>query len=332
MIHLEAYFDLPKVGIDVAKSTFNTTVLINKEPHKKFSNKPKGFQELAAWLRKHGVEKAWICMEPTNKYWRELAKFLVAEGHFVSLVNPYTFSSYASGQRRAKGDRKDSYLLGTYCRDWKPRLWQPPSPDQEKLVEISRARAFLKKQLQAAENHLSTLEFSAVTDCLQRHILALQEQVSELDKAEEQAIESSELGEERGRWLRVLGIGKETANAVLADIGSLSRFDRYITVRRLAGMDSVRNQSGTSVNGKAHTSKRGIRRVRANLHMAAMSAMQSNPRFCAFAEHLRNRGKLDCVVVTAVANKLLMTMWALSRYQSEFDPNHRPEWLKQPAA
>lgn len=322
--------NLPQLGIDIAKKTFDVTLLIDKQPHKKFPNNGRGFVELLQWLAKHNIARVWACMEHTNKYWKNLAKFLARNGHAVSVLNPATFASYAKGQKRAKGDRKDSFLLGTYCRDWKPRIWQAPTEAEEKLKEVNHARVLLKKQLQAAQNHLDTLEFNDAQTVLVSHIEFLNQQIIELEKIEEKTIRSCpRMDEERGRWLRVCGIGPETANSILSDIGTLTKFDRYISLRRMAGLDSVHNQSGTSVNGKEHTSKCGSNRVRANLQMAAMSAMQSNPRFHDFAENLRKKGKLDCVVVTAVANKLLLTMWALSRYEEEFRTDHRPAWLNK---
>ena len=39
--------------------------------------------------------------------------------------------------------------------------------------------------------------------------------------------------------------------------------------------------------------------------MAAFNAMQHNPRFCAFAERLRAKGKKFKVIITACMRKLL---------------------------
>lgn len=325
--------EFPRLGIDIAKKTFAVTLLMDKNPHKQFPNTEKGFAELSVWLVKHQVDKVWVCMEHTNKYWRNLATYLSLQEHQVSVVNPYTFAGYAKGQARGKSDQQDSLLLATYCRDWKPRLWRMPSEIELRLKEISHARTLLSKQLQALKNHLDTLEFAETRIVLTAQIQFLEQQILELQKEEDQIIVLNQtMKEERARWLNVCGIGKQTANSVLVELGSLAKFERYNSLRKLAGLDSIRNQSGTSVAGKPHTSKQGSSRVRANLHMAALSAIQSNPRFRAFAQNLERKGKHPSVIITAVANKLLMTMWALSKHQQEFDANHRPAWLNKNSA
>lgn len=324
--------DTPILGVDISKEKFDVTLLIEKEPHKTFSNDEEGFEKLTAWLRKQGVDKVWACMEYTNKFWTKLAVYLWQGGNQVSMISPAVASSYASGQRRAKGDAIDSKLNATYCRDWNPRLWEPPSEEERRLKEVSHARAFLKKQLGALRNHMSTLEFVDAATALRAQEATLEKEIAALEQAQIELIaHSAELQAEYSRWDEIKGVGPETATTVIVELGSLKKFERYITVRRLAGLDTVRNQSGKTLLGKEKCSKKGNVRVRAVLHMAALSAIKSNPRFREFAKRLKSRGKHGSVIVNAVANKLLLTMWALSRNSTHFEPDHKPDWLLQPA-
>ena len=65
----------PALGIDIAKLKFNVC-LINqngKLKHKVFPNNPPGFEQLLAWLTKHGVERVHACLEATGTYGEALA-------------------------------------------------------------------------------------------------------------------------------------------------------------------------------------------------------------------------------------------------------------------
>jgi transposase len=315
------------VGVDIAKDNFQATMLVGGgERSRKFDNNQSGIEQFNAWLKKFANGKTWLCMEHTNKYWQRLAMFIAIQGHRVSVINAYTFSSYASGQRRSKNDEIDAKLLATYCRDWKPQLWEAPSEEQRKLTEVSRARYLLKKQYAALLNHLGTDEFDESREAVQNVMAELDNQINRLAKVEDEIIENSPaMKAERDRWMQICGIGKETPKAILAEIGFLSKFKTYAPLRRFVGLDSVRNQSGSSLNGKPYTSKKGNARIRAYLNLCAKSAKLHNLRFIAFADNLRKRGKLECVINTAIANKLLLTIWAMSRDKTDFDMEHTPK-------
>jgi transposase len=72
------------LGIDIAKRKFDSALLINgKLRHKVFANSQEGFSELTMWLKKHGVDRAHICMEASSTYGEELATYLYDAGHTV---------------------------------------------------------------------------------------------------------------------------------------------------------------------------------------------------------------------------------------------------------
>ncbi|HYG11989.1 MAG TPA: transposase [Pyrinomonadaceae bacterium] len=93
---------LPALGIDIAKLKFNIC-LINqsgKLKHKVFPNTTVGFQQLDAWLIKHGAPSVHACMEATGAYVKALALHLHGAGHRVSVINTAAFKAFA-GKGRA---------------------------------------------------------------------------------------------------------------------------------------------------------------------------------------------------------------------------------------
>ena len=64
------------VGLDVAKAKLDVAL---KQPKGKWKTKvvdntPAGFEQLRAWLAKHGIDCAHVCMEATGIYWSEWLK------------------------------------------------------------------------------------------------------------------------------------------------------------------------------------------------------------------------------------------------------------------
>src|SRR3712207_4876041 len=102
------------LGIDLAKLTFDATLLTTTgaQHYQSFPNTPEGFTQLQTWLAQQGVTQVHACMEATNIYWEALARWLHAEGHLVSVVNPARITGFAQAtMQRNKTDTLDSAVL-----------------------------------------------------------------------------------------------------------------------------------------------------------------------------------------------------------------------------
>src|SRR5947207_15187032 len=98
------------LGIDIAKDTFDVTLWQGTQRQSgQFSNDPAGFKQLSSWLRKRKVGLVWACMEATGHYGDELAEYLYAAQHTLSVVNPLAIKSYGQSQlRRNKSDKLEA--------------------------------------------------------------------------------------------------------------------------------------------------------------------------------------------------------------------------------
>jgi transposase len=134
------------LGIDIAKSTFDVTLLVSesKHPHRQFANTASGIAQLLKWLTKQPVSELHVCMEATNIYWEAVAAALHAAGYQVSVVNPTRIQGYALSQlRRTKTDKLDSEVIAAFCAAQRPDAWQPPTEAQRKLRALQRHRQSL---------------------------------------------------------------------------------------------------------------------------------------------------------------------------------------------
>jgi transposase len=99
--------ELDILGIDISKAKFDVALLKDngkdKIKSKVFANTPEGFEQLQEWLNSQGVTKLHGCMEATSIYGNALARFLVAAGYTVSIVNP----------SRPKGEAQVEHLFKT---------------------------------------------------------------------------------------------------------------------------------------------------------------------------------------------------------------------------
>jgi transposase len=122
---------LAVLGIDIAKHSYQVTLRVGEKIERhEFANQPEHFQALSAWLKQHKVKRCHVCLEATNRYWEELAKYLYAQGHLVSVVNPSPIRNYARSKLlRNKTDKLEADLIADFCATQSPDAWQPLSPD-----------------------------------------------------------------------------------------------------------------------------------------------------------------------------------------------------------
>src|SRR5271163_256075 len=126
------------LGIDMAKADFHCSLLIdNRSRSNSFPNSRVGFDRLATWLHNRNATKVHACLESTGGWSEELGAFLHERGHAVSIVNPSAIKAFGQSElSRTKTDKADAALIARYCTFMKPRLWEPPSPSQQRLQRL----------------------------------------------------------------------------------------------------------------------------------------------------------------------------------------------------
>jgi transposase len=74
----------------------------------------------------------------------------------------------------------------------------------------------------------------------------------------------------------------------------------------LAGLDSIKRQSGFSLNGGGRISRAGEPVLRKVLYLACMNSIQHNERIRVFYEHLITNHKKPKVALVACMRKILL--------------------------
>lgn len=313
------------LGIDIAKAKFDVCLLSDDTQHLgTFRNDDTGFAKLSRWLAKHAAEQLHACLEATGRYGRDLAHFLHAQGHQVSLVNPQRISAYGRSKlQRSKTDRGDAQLIADFCRTQQPPAWTMLSAHQEELQALSRHLESLKQDRQRERNRLKAGVPSAhVRQAMQEHLDFLERQIQQLEKQLQALVEQDEQTHHQLQLvLTIPGIGVLTAAKFLAEVPDVRRFAQASQLDAYAGLVPKVHESGqTSRSGPLL--KTGNVFLRTAFYMPALAAHRYNPIIHHLKQRLEREGKAKMTIVVAVMRKLLHLAYGVLKTGKPFDPLH----------
>ncbi|HSP00007.1 MAG TPA: IS110 family transposase [Thioalkalivibrio sp.] len=209
----------------------------------------------------------------------------------------------------AKTDAIDARLIARYGLTPDLPLYTPPSPQQAALRQLRQRRDEIGQMLRMEINRTEQASLKRLKTSLLRHKAWLEDELKAIEAEIATLIENSaELRRKADLMQSLKGIGPLTAAAILAylpEIGTLSKAG----VAALCGLAPIANDSGQH-NGKRHIAG-GRATLRTSLYMAAIVARRYNPRLKAFAEQLRQRGKPNKLIITAIMRKLIVILNAI---------------------
>lgn len=307
------------VGIDVAKTHLDVTVLGAKLDAQRFANDAEGHSALAAALRPLGV--SLVVMEATGGYEAALACALQATALPVAVINPRQARDFAKAMGRlAKTDRVDAGVLAELAavlvrRDDLGRFLKPlADPQQQALAALVTRRRQLLTMLGSERQRLQ-LAIALVRPSIEALIEAIRAQ---LDEVEGQMLgHVQEHFAELDALLRsASGVGPTTSATLIAELPELGRLNRR-QISALVGVAPMANDSGSS-RGRRRV-QGGRFEVRRVLYMAALTASRRNPVIQAFYQRLTDAGKLPKVALVACMRKLLTSLNAMVRTNKPWD-------------
>lgn len=316
------------LGIDIAKAKFDVALLQTERcRHHVFPNNTRGFADLQRWLHDQQVDSVHACLEATSTYGLALAAFLHAAGHTLSVVNPFQIKAFAQSElRRTKTDKVDAALIARFCRAMAPRPWTPPPSGLAELQALSRRLEALKAMHTQEANRLQVPGTPAlVLDSIRAVLAALEAQISLIERQiDEHLDQHSDLKAQCDLLDSIPGIGHTSAVVLRTELGNPTDYASGRQLAAQAGLVPTQRQSGSSVRGKAHLSKRGNPRLRKSLYWPAITAMSKIARFREFAQRQRNQGKKGLVIISAIMRKLIELAFAILKRGRPFDPNYLP--------
>jgi len=334
------------VGIDVAKKTFDAALVRHGQkwpatplanvPVRNFTRTRQGVLDFLQWLDTMTIPdglcgRVRVIMEATGRYSTELAAWLVEERPALApaIAPPHQTSAFiASLGLRNKTDKLEARALGFYGMERQPPAYQPMSAHEIQLRELIRYRDFLVRERVAVTNRTDeTSACQAVRKMQQKRLRLLGTDIDRIEQQIRLTVDSCpELKQDVALLSSIYGVGLITAATVRAELGDLRRFYKARQLTAYAGLNPSLRQSGSSVNGRPHMSKKGNPHIRQTLYLAAMVAIRGQNDLQRTYLRLREEGKSAMAALGAIMRKLLVLMRAILISGKPFDPM----WKTQP--
>jgi transposase len=316
------------VGVDVSKDTLDVCTLTEAHEvvskHQLFTNDRKGIKTFLSHLDPHTT---WVCIENTGHYGSLFIGLLVAHGVQTAVVNPLEIKR-SSGIARGKSDPIDAYRIASYAVTFKHKLenYSLPSAAIRKLKVLMAQRDLYTKILVQCKNNLRGLEIhqhtldvrEAVRTCksaIKHHTQAIERltlSMTQIIKEEQSLKQTYE------RITGVIGVGPITAIKCIVETANFTKFTDPRKFSCHSGLAPFSYQSGTSVRGKAKTSKICNKALKGLFYKAATTALSHDPQLRAYYDRKIIEGKHKFSVRNAVANKIVLRIFAVAKRKEPF--------------
>lgn len=307
------------IGIDVSKTTLEMHALpLNQSGS--FANDETGIDALVQTLKP--LRPALVVLEATGGLELPAATALGVAGLPVALINPRQARDFAKALGRlAKTDRLDAATLAHFAQAVRPEPRPLKAATTQQLGALLNRHRQLVAMLTAEQNRLGTAHPSVRPD-LQAHIQWLQQRLKTVDQDLAGAVRDSPLWRAREELLRSCpGVGPFTSQTCLADLPELGTLTSK-QISALVGVAPFNRDSG-AWRGQRHIWG-GRATVRCALYMATLTAIRHNPVIKAFYERLVQTGKCRKVALTACMRKLLVTLNAMVKHNTPWQPDYAP--------
>ncbi|QSX40485.1 IS110 family RNA-guided transposase [Shewanella cyperi] len=291
------------VGVDVSKSKLDI-MLYPLNLHFTVANEAAEIQKVIVLLQSHRISR--IVTEATGRYEHAFVFACDKAGLPVVVVNPIQVRRFAQAIGvLAKTDKLDAGVLAQFGATLKPEI-KPIPDEQSRLVKDLLVRRTQLLEMSTMEKNRLQILPKPLHASIKAMLKSLEKQIDTLTKQLDTLVMQFKGWREKADILTsVPGVGKVLAYTLLSDLPELGKLNRK-EIAALAGVAPMSRESGS------YTGKRRIRggraRVRTVMFMAMMSAIQCNPVFKCYYEHLKAQGKLPKVALIACMRKLLVTL------------------------
>ena len=308
------------IGIDISKETLEVAVH-ETTAHWTTKHEFTEFPKLIKSLR--SLAPTRIIVEASGGLENLLVSYLASAGLPVIVINPRQARDFAraTGQL-AKTDRLDAFVLARLGATLKPVVRQLKSAETQELEALVTRRAQLVEMLTAERLRLQQARQQrrqAIITDLNAHIKWLKKRLDQCENDLSQLLRSSPLWQETDQRLQsVPGVGPVTSLVLIAELPELGHLSNKQIVA-LCGLAPHARDSG-KWHGK-RTTRGGRARVRATLYMATLVATKYNLVIKTFYRRLLQAGKQKKVALTACMRKLLVTLNAMFRNQTSWQPS-----------
>jgi transposase len=303
------------LGIDVSKSRLDCS-LWPSGTGLSVDNDETGLATLAALVEAEQV--AAVAVEASGGYERLLVRTLRAQGLTVVLLQPGEVRTFANMRRcRAKNDRIDARVIAEFAAHFGA---ERPGRDAEaeRLAEFLTYYEQASQAVAHARTQRDSFTVPELRDLHEKAIAALVvAKMTALAHLRKSLRQSPRLAHIAALLQSMPGVGFLNAASLAVRLPELGTINRR-AIASLVGLAPFDRDSGTR-RGARHIAG-GRTRVRTMFYMAAMAAIRSCPQYRAIYDKLLSTGKVHKAAVTAVMRRMIVTLNAMVRDQTSWQP------------
>lgn len=316
------------IGIDISKDTLDYCYLDIKTHDKTDSGVIRNTKTaINKWIKSLDIKNVEFSMEHTGHYGALLASILNLNNACYYMVNPLDLKK-SLGIQRGKTDAIDAYRIASYTITNKHRLvpYKLPSEELCKLKALITARHLavklsvsLKNSIKANEILNKTINVKDIIADEKKRLKGFEKSIYFYESKILEIINNTEELKNRYKNINtVIGVGLITATKIITETENFTKFTDPRKFCCHCGLAPFKYQSGTSVNGRTKTHFLRDKSLKSILFQAAGSAIQHDPQLKAYYKRKVDDGKHKLTVLNAVANKLVLRVFAVAKREGPF--------------
>ena len=326
------------IGIDISKATLDWAVVIANKLlfHYQSSNDKKGIESFLKHLTQQCPEASFgnslYCMEHTGIYNNHILSLLQVNKASVWVEHPIHIKE-SLGMIRGKNDKVDAQRIALYAYKNREqvRLWTPKREVIQELDRLTATRSRLvkvRKMLQSpltdSDGFIAKKDHKAQKKSCQKTLDALTQDIKQVQAEITATIENDPyLKELYGYVQSVKGIGPAIATELLIITNEFKAITDPKKLACHAGVVPFMYSSG-QYRGKAKTSNKANKPLKALLHNGAMSAIQHSEELKAYYTRKTTEGKNEMLVINNVCNKLIHRVYACVQRREKYKDFYSP--------
>lgn len=323
------------IGIDISKKTFDVSLQSPKASseifRKRFPNNLKGFQMFLSFLKKCSVsiESALFCMENTGVYHRLLANLLSAKNAVVWVESGFQIK-WSMGLLRGKSDKVDADRIMTYAfrNQDKSRKYEPKDESLQQIGDFLSARSrvidcikMLKVPVKEMRSAGLLSQADKLEECSVNSIAALQSELKLIEKKILSTINANEEISSKYKYaISVKSVGFVAASYLLYYTNGFTKFKNAKQIASFSGVAPFEYTSGTSIKGRTKVHHMANKKLKAVLHMCAVSSLRTNDEMKTYFARKIGEGKNKMLVINTIRNKILSRVYSCVKNEREYAP------------
>jgi transposase len=316
------------VGVDLALDK-NVVVVINEKAERldrfNFPQDRGGYdyflRRLEKLRQKYNASEIVMAKDPSNYFWKLLAREMEEKKITYHLVNAYTVKKHREGDQldRSKDDRRDAEQIAELSRNG--NYTEVRTAYSGKRLPISK----LRRLHQLATTSIGVIEgLRSIQLAIQIHITSLQVLQKQLDQVISAMTACLSTLPEAPYLLSGKFLNPVSAAIFMAEIGDPKRYHAAAQWVKLAGIQPAPNTSGKKQRSRTPMSHQGRPRLRTMLYFACLRMIQHDKHFAQIYSLLQRRKDNPLTKMQALGvlmNKLLHILWALIHNQTFYNPS-----------